>query len=247
MLLGGLVALVVSAGAMAVLSRVADDLPKPLATAARLPERLWTRVSSPRRPRRDRLALLTAPEQDAVRALAGRINARMVWSSNRSGNHELYLLDLREGSVRRLTNNPAVDFFSRFSPDGRQIVFLRSQRERVSARDPTAWDVYVIGVDGSGERRIVVGGYHPTWTADGKAVVFLRGTRLFRYDVGTGQESLMSRCRERAARGRGIRRRGARARRGDAGPSPCAATSRGGLASRAASRGPRCSIPPAVR
>jgi Tol biopolymer transport system component len=115
----------------------------------------------------------------------------MVWSSNRSGNHELYLLDLREGSVRRLTNNPAVDFFSRFSPDGRKIAFVRSQHEWVSARDPTAWDVYVIGVDGSGERRIAVGGFHPTWTADGTAVVFLRGTRLFRYDVVTGQESLV--------------------------------------------------------
>jgi dipeptidyl aminopeptidase/acylaminoacyl peptidase len=188
--LGGLVALVVSAGALAALPRVTDELPKPLATAARLPERLWTRVSSPRLPKRDRVAVLTAPEQDAVRALAGRINARMVWSSNRSGNHELYLLDLREGRVRRLTNNPAVDFFSRFSPDGRQIVFVRSQREWVSARDPTAWDVYVIGVEGSGERRIAVGGYHPTWTADGTAVVFLRGTRLLRYDVATGQESL---------------------------------------------------------
>jgi Tol biopolymer transport system component len=189
-ILGSLAALVVSAGAMVALPRVTDGLPKSLATAARLPERLWTRVWSPRVPKRDRLAGLTAPERDTVRALTGRINARMVWSSNRSGNHELYLLDLVEGSVRRLTNNPAVDFFSRFSPDGRQIVFVRSQREWVSARDPTAWDVYLIGVDGSGERRIAVGGYHPTWTADGTAVVFLRGTRLFRYDVATGRETL---------------------------------------------------------
>lgn len=190
-LLGALAALVVIAGGVTALRWAARERLAPLATAARLPERLWTRVSSPRLPKRDRLAGLTAPEQNAVRAVAGRINARMVWSSNRSGNHELYLLDLREGSVRRLTNNPAVEFFSRFSPDGRQIVFLRSQREWVSFRDSSAWDVFVIRADGTGEQRIAQGGYHPSWTRDGRAIIFHRDARVFRYDMASRSESLL--------------------------------------------------------
>jgi hypothetical protein len=42
--LGGLVALAVGAAAMAALPRAAEELPRPLATVARFPERLWTRV-----------------------------------------------------------------------------------------------------------------------------------------------------------------------------------------------------------
>ena len=55
-----------------------------------------------------------------------------MWSSNRTGNHELYLLDLRTRAVRQLTNTPQVEFFSRFSPDGRRILFTRSQRDYVT-------------------------------------------------------------------------------------------------------------------
>ena len=113
-LLCGLIVLVVGAGTLVALGRVADELPKPVATAVRLPERLWTRAFSPRVPKRSRLAGLTPPEQDAVRALAGRVSARLVWSSNRSGNHELYLLDFASRSLRRLTRHPNVDFFLAF-------------------------------------------------------------------------------------------------------------------------------------
>jgi hypothetical protein len=46
-LFGGLFGLLASVAAAAVLPQVADDLPRPLADAARLPERLWTRASRP--------------------------------------------------------------------------------------------------------------------------------------------------------------------------------------------------------
>lgn len=190
-LLCGLIVLLVGAGTLVVLGRVADELPKPVATAVRLPERLWTRAFSPRVPKRSRLAGLTLPEQDTVRAVAGRIRARLVWSSNRSGDHELYLLDLGSRSLRRLTRHPNVDFFPRFSPDGRQIVFLRSQREWVSFREMGAWNVLVVNADGTGEWEIARGGYHPGWTADGRAVIFHRDAQVFRYDLASRRESLL--------------------------------------------------------
>jgi Tol biopolymer transport system component len=186
LLLGVLTGLVAGAGAVAALPRVADDLPKPLATVARLPERLWAQVVPPRVGRGDRQTDLAPAERDAVGALARRLRGFVVWSSNRSGNHELYRIDLPSGAVRRLTDDPAVDFFSRVSPDGRQIVFLRSQREWVSFRDPEAWDVYLMSADGTGQRRVARGGYSPTWTPDGRAVVFLRGTEVLQLEVGTG-------------------------------------------------------------
>lgn len=185
------VGVVLCAGAVAALPRVAHDLPKPLANVARVPERLWTRVFPPRVSRKARLEGLTGPEREAARALGQRLRGRVLWSSNRSGNHELYLLDLEAQSLTQLTHHPNVDFFGRFSPDGKQIVFLRSQREWVSAREPTAWDVFLINADGTGERRILRSGYHPTWTADGRAIVFHREAQVFRYDLAAGQETLI--------------------------------------------------------
>jgi Tol biopolymer transport system component len=187
----GLAAVLLAGGALAAAPRVAADLPGPLRTVARMPERLWTRVFPPRVSRKARLADLTGPERDAVRALAGRIDGLLVWSSNRGGNHDLYLLDLREQSVRRLTNSPNVEFFARFSPDGRRIVFMRSWREWVSFREHDPWDLFVLDLERGDERRIVRSGYHPTWTADGKAVVFQRGLQALRYDLATQQETVL--------------------------------------------------------
>ncbi len=174
-LVGGLLVLGCAAAATAV-PRVAHELQKPLTDVARLPERLWVQLFPPRIPKKARLAGLTGPEQEAVRELGRRLDGMLVWSSNRNGHHQLYLVDLRKQSVRQLTNTPNVNFFSRFSPDGRQIVFVRSQQEYVSFRDPTRWDVYLIDIDanGTGERRIAQGGYHPTWPADGRAIIARR-------------------------------------------------------------------------
>jgi Tol biopolymer transport system component len=191
LVVGGTLGLLLCAGAVAALPRVADELPEPWSEVARLPERLWTRVFPPKTAKTARLTGLTGPEQEAARLLATKLDGMLVWSSNRSGNHELYLLDLRAQAVRQLTRHPNVDFFSRFSPDGKQIVFLRSQREWVSFREKGAWDVFLINVDGTGERRLVRGGYHPTWTADGAAVLFEREMQVFRYDLASRQERLV--------------------------------------------------------
>jgi dipeptidyl aminopeptidase/acylaminoacyl peptidase len=179
------------AGAVAALPHVASELPDPLGAVARLPERLWARVFPPRVAAEARVADLTATEREAVARLGRRVDGLVVWSSNRSGNHELYLLDLRAGSVRQLTSHPHVDFASRFSPDGRQVVFLRSHRPWVSFREMDAWDVYLIDVDGRNERRIASRGYHPSWTSDGTAIVFHRGPRVFRHDLAAGRETLI--------------------------------------------------------
>ena len=101
LLLGVLTVLVAGAGAVAALPRVADDLPKSLATVARLPERLWAQVVPPRVSRGDRQTDLAPAERDAVGTLARRLQGFVVWSSNRSGNHELYRIDLPAGATLR--------------------------------------------------------------------------------------------------------------------------------------------------
>jgi Tol biopolymer transport system component len=178
-------------GGLVLLPELAGHLPGPLATVARLPERILARFVPPRVPPEVRLADLTPAERAAVKGLGARLAGLLVWSSNRGGNHDLYLLDLRSQTVRRLTTHPHVDFLSRFSPDGRRVVFLRSQREWVSFREESAWDVLVINADGTGEERIARGAYHPTWVPDGSGVVYYRGPRIFRYDFATRRETLL--------------------------------------------------------
>jgi Tol biopolymer transport system component len=188
----------VTLGLIAAQPRVLRDLSKVWHRVTRIPERVWAHVvprwasHKTRRPgETDLLAALSAPERDAVATLAGRLDGLIVWASNRSGRHQLYLVDLHGRSVRQLTRAPAVHYFARIAPDGRQVVFMRSQRESVSVRDLVAWDLYLINVDGTGEQRIAVGGIHPGWTADGTGIVFHRASRLFRYDVRTHQETML--------------------------------------------------------
>jgi Tol biopolymer transport system component len=185
----GVVGLMLVPSVVAVLPRA--KLPRPLADVALLPERLWSRFLPPRLAGAARLEGLTVAEREAAYGVGRGLDGRLVWSSNRSGNHELYLLDLRGRSVRRLTDHPSVDFFSRFSPDGHRIVFLRSQRPWVSFRDKSAWDVMLVNADGSGARRLAIGGYHPTWAANGRAIIFERGMRVVRYDLASGQEEML--------------------------------------------------------
>jgi hypothetical protein len=80
-----LIGVVACIGVAATLPHVADRLPRPLDTVARSPEQVWTRLFAPRVSPKVRLAGLTPAERDAVRTLAHRLDGRIVWSSNRSG------------------------------------------------------------------------------------------------------------------------------------------------------------------
>jgi hypothetical protein len=131
---------------------------------------------------------LTAEERRAFRELARQTGGRFIWSSNRGGNHDLYVIDLATLDVRRLTHDPHVDYFARFSPDGRRIVFTRSQRPWVSFRETDAWDLYVMNADGSDGRRLAVEAYHPDWTPDGSEVTFLRDNVIVGINPATGVE-----------------------------------------------------------
>ena len=135
-------------------------------------------------------------EREAFEKLGRQVDGLVVWSSNRDGNHELYLVDLATGEERRLTNHPRPDFFSRFSPDGRRIAFLRGQRRRVSFREHDAWDLWVMDADGGRQRRLVERAYHPTWTPDGTGIVYVQDNAVMRHDLASREDEVIHRGEE---------------------------------------------------
>lgn len=142
-------------------------------------------------PQANRLAVDEGAESDAWQRLGRVFSGRIVWSSNRSGNHELYVVESPSGHTQQLTDHPNVDFGARFSPDGEAVVFMRSRREWVSFRETDAWDVILLDLATGQERRLARRGYHPTWGPGGRSVVFVRGPRVVELDLESGAERVL--------------------------------------------------------
>ncbi len=125
-----------------------------------------------------------------IQERAKGLRARVVWSSSRSGNHELYLLTLPGLRLFRLTNNDRVDYYARFSPDGKRLVFARSQEPWVSERNEIPWDAYVLDLASGKESLAARNANYPQW-AGPNGITFMRGGKAMLRDLATGKESLL--------------------------------------------------------
>ncbi len=121
-----------------------------------------------------------------------RLNGFLVWSSNRSGNHDIYLYSLPDGKLRQLTTDPHTEYFPRISPDGKKIVFARSHDLWVSQRNIYAWGVWLLDLESGREELLARDGNTPTWSADGKYVYFQRyGNEVVELDVRKKSERIL--------------------------------------------------------
>ena len=129
-------------------------------------------------------------EQAKIQTALKGLKARVVWSSSRSGNHEIYLMKLPDLTLHQLTKNDFVDYFPRFSPNGRSIVFARSQKKWVSERNPDLWDTYILSLDNGQEKLLAKHANFPLWV-DAKTVSFMRGPKVVLKDIATGGEKII--------------------------------------------------------
>lgn len=114
-------------------------------------------------------------------------DGRIVFTSVRDGDMEIYSMAADGSNVRRLTLRPGPDGGPFFSPDGRQIIF----RGRALAPGPELDDyrallkeglwrpnrleLFVMNSDGSGLRQVTAQGganFAPSWHPDGKRIIF---------------------------------------------------------------------------
>ena len=144
---------------------------------------------------------LSPAQKQKLRSRLGGLEARIAWSSSRGGNHELYLLDTSDMSLTQLTRSPEVDYFPRFSPDGRSLVFARSQREWASERDLDAYDAWVLDLASGRESLAARGANFPQWV-DGGRISFLRGTQVVVKDLAAGREQIVFDGQDPPIRGR---------------------------------------------
>jgi uncharacterized membrane protein YbhN (UPF0104 family) len=100
-----------------------------------------------------------AARDAALRAFGGKI----VWSSNREGSHDIWILDGPGKEPRRLTHSAFTDTYPRFSPDGRLVSFSRSTEPWVSQRNFEKWDTWVVDVETGRERRVATNAYQACW------------------------------------------------------------------------------------
>ncbi len=137
---------------------------------------------------------------------------RIIWTSLRDGDLDLYSMRLDGSDVRRLTSEVGYDGGAFYSPDGKRIVYrahhpkseadVARYRELLAQNlvEPRALEIIVADADGSNARAITSNGaanFAPYWHPDGRRIVFAsnmadpRGRNFDIYlirDDGTGLE-----------------------------------------------------------
>ncbi len=112
-------------------------------------------------------ATAVAASGTTVLAQDGTGPGPIVYTSNRSGNYEIYVIDPQTGLITQLTNNPANDVDPQWSPDGALIVFA-------SDRDGD-YELFVMRADGTDLRQLTNNqseDRYPRWQPDGKNIVY---------------------------------------------------------------------------
>ena len=135
-----------------------------------------------------------ADEKQRIRQAAGALKARVAWSSSRSGNHEIYMLSLPGLQMYRLTDNQYVDYYPRFSPDGKRLVFARSQKPWVSERDRLPWDAYILDLASGKESLAAKNANYPQWVGAGR-ISFMRGSQVVIKELGGGERVIFDASR----------------------------------------------------
>ncbi|MBI1761434.1 MAG: PD40 domain-containing protein [Acidobacteria bacterium] len=140
----GAVLFLLIAGIMAAL--VVPQLRQPAQVS--LPRKLW------------QLSFDPGLESEPTWSPDGRLIA---YSSDRSGNFDIWVQPVGEGQPVRVTTSTAHDWQADWAPEGNRLVF-RSERD--------GGGLYVVPVLGGNEHKIASFGYRPRWSPDGTQILF---------------------------------------------------------------------------
>jgi hypothetical protein len=135
-----------------------------------------------------------AADREAQARIRSKVDGLIAWSSSRLGNHDIFLMKTDGSAVKQLTQGDQVDWYPRFSPDGKQLLFTRSKKGWVSEQDsnrPGKWDLYLINTEGGEPKLVVVDASWGVWI-DEKKILYSRGTKVFTRELASGAETLLA-------------------------------------------------------
>ncbi|MFN2634981.1 MAG: protein kinase, partial [Thermoanaerobaculia bacterium] len=95
----------------------------------------------------------------------------IVFTSDRSGNLDLWKISTKTGTLRRLTEDPAEDWDPSFSPDGKRLLW--------SSNRGGHFEIWIADPDGSGARVLTHDGLNaenPSMTPDGQWIIYASGS-----------------------------------------------------------------------
>ncbi len=93
--------------------------------------------------------------------------SHIAFSSNRSGNWDIWVIDLKGRTPIQITDEPGDEVHPSWSPDGKRLVYSRlPQRGQ--------WELWVTETDNAAARRFIGYGLFPTWSPTGDTIAFQR-------------------------------------------------------------------------
>lgn len=97
--------------------------------------------------------------------------SRMLFTSSRSGNVDLFSYEFATGKLLQLTDHPKTDWDGAYTPDGTSILWSSDRSGNL--------EIWTAALDGSNPRQITrdgVSAENPTMTADGQWIVYTSGS-----------------------------------------------------------------------
>ncbi len=112
---------------------------------------------------------ITPTNMTAFHASWSPVGDRIAFISDSAGSYDVWTVALEGGHLVRVTDHPDNEWWPRWSPDGRDIVFYTTWGDAMT-------DIWTIGADGSNLNQITNNNaedYRPTWSPDGSLIAFV--------------------------------------------------------------------------